>query len=107
MRVLRGGAWDSTPDQCRAAYRHKEFPVYSDACFGADSYGFRRAKSDSHEWVITTREPKVTTSAPTPKIEPKVEKKVVEAKPGKLEVSKLPGTIVFVSDRSGSLHIWT
>ena len=23
-------------DQCRAAYRHKEFPVYSDACFGAD-----------------------------------------------------------------------
>src|SRR5262249_11523023 len=44
QRVLRGGAWDSTPDKCRAAYRHKEFPVYSDACFGADSYGFRRAQ---------------------------------------------------------------
>ena len=45
MRVLRGGAWDSTPDKCRSAYRNKEFPVYSDACFGADSYGFRRART--------------------------------------------------------------
>ena len=44
-RVLRGGAWDSDADKCRAAYRHKEFPVYSDACFGADSYGFRRARN--------------------------------------------------------------
>ena len=52
MRVLRGGAWDSTPDQCRAAYRHKEFPVYSDACFGADSYGFRRAKNMSSETTV-------------------------------------------------------
>src|SRR5439155_19709478 len=26
-RVLRGGAWDSTPEKCRAAYRHKEFPT--------------------------------------------------------------------------------
>ena len=44
MRVLRGGAWDCTAEKCRSAYRHKEFPVYSDACFGADSYGFRRAR---------------------------------------------------------------
>src|SRR5207245_2527363 len=47
MRVLRGGAWDCAADKCRTAYRHKEFPVYSDACFGSDSYAFRRArKSD-------------------------------------------------------------
>jgi len=46
MRVLRGGALDSTAEKCRAAYRHKEFPVYSDACFGADSYGFRRARNE-------------------------------------------------------------
>ena len=45
MRVLRGGAWDSNADKCRSAYRHKEFPVYTDACFGADSYGFRRARN--------------------------------------------------------------
>src|SRR5262249_13518684 len=44
MRVLRGGAWDSTAEKCRSAYRHKEFPIYSDACFGADSYGFRRGR---------------------------------------------------------------
>ena len=44
MRVLRGGAWDCTAEKLRSAYRHKEFPVYSDACFGADSYGFRRAR---------------------------------------------------------------
>jgi formylglycine-generating enzyme required for sulfatase activity len=106
MRVLRGGAWDSTPDQCRAAYRHKEFPVYSDACFGADSYGFRRARSDSHEWVVVERLQK-TPSDPAPNVVPKVAPKVAEAKPGTLDVSKLPGTIVFVSDRSGSLHIWS
>ena len=45
MRVLRGGAWDCTAEKLRSAYRHKEFPVYSDACFGADSYGFRRARN--------------------------------------------------------------
>ena len=44
LRVLRGGAWDCTAEKLRSAYRHKEFPVYSDACFGADSYGFRRAR---------------------------------------------------------------
>jgi formylglycine-generating enzyme required for sulfatase activity len=108
MRVLRGGAWDSTTDQCRAAYRHKEFPVYSDACFGADSYGFRRARSQSaRPSPVAVVVPKTSAPEPAPKIEPKVETKVVEAKPGKLDVSKLPGTIVFVSDRSGSLHIWS
>jgi len=45
MRVLRGGAWDCDAEKCRAAYRFKEFPVYSDACFGADSYGFRRVRN--------------------------------------------------------------
>ncbi|MBN1442260.1 MAG: formylglycine-generating enzyme family protein, partial [Planctomycetes bacterium] len=28
MRVLRGGAWSSPPEQCRVAYRGKEFPVF-------------------------------------------------------------------------------
>src|ERR1043165_6748901 len=41
-RVLRGGAWDSPPDKCRAAYRTKEAPAFDDACFGAEAYGFRR-----------------------------------------------------------------
>ena len=58
MRVLRGGAWDSDADKCRAAYRFKEFPVYSDACFGADSYGFRRArKGDGLGSVATNKKP--------------------------------------------------
>lgn len=40
-RVLRGGCWSSTPEQCRSAFRYHENPGYSDVCFGYDIYGFR------------------------------------------------------------------
>ena len=32
---------------------------------------------------------------------------MVPSRPGKIDVTKLPATIVFVSDRSGTLHIWS
>src|ERR1019366_861252 len=35
-RILRGGAWDSTAEKCRAGYRRKEFPANPDICFGTD-----------------------------------------------------------------------
>jgi formylglycine-generating enzyme required for sulfatase activity len=117
MRVLRGGAWDSTADKCRAAYRFKEFPVYSDACFGADSYSFRRARN-----AEAVEQPKIASSNPTSKPapaqtaavsavsvakpEPKRESLRSEAS-GKVDLASLKGTIVFVSDRSGVLKIWT
>jgi Tol biopolymer transport system component len=108
MRVLRGGAWDSTPDKCRSAYRHKEFPTFSDACFGADSYGFRRVRNGT-----STGQPTTVVSAPKvePKSDPekKIDKPAVAPAPstGKIDLAKLTGTIVFVSDRSGVLKIWT
>ncbi len=111
MRVLRGGAWDSTPDKCRSAYRHKEFPVYSDACFGADSYGFRRARSADVKSIKVAAGPN-TSIVPDPekKIEKKPERPAVVVSPapatGKIDVASLKGTIVFVSDRSGTMHIW-
>jgi formylglycine-generating enzyme required for sulfatase activity/Tol biopolymer transport system component len=106
MRVLRGGAWDATPDKCRAAYRHKEFPVYSDACFGADSYGFRRARSkDGDGRTVVAAESKAAVVAK--KDEPKAVQPSTPPVAGKLDVSQLKGTIVFVSDRSGSLKIWS
>jgi formylglycine-generating enzyme required for sulfatase activity len=40
-RVVRGGAWRSGPDTCRAGYRYNENPGYADVCFGYDIYGFR------------------------------------------------------------------
>jgi formylglycine-generating enzyme required for sulfatase activity len=109
MRVLRGGAWDSTPDKCRSAYRHKEFPVYSDACFGADSYGFRRARK------ATSGEPKTvaavvpkTTSAPEPDNKPGPPAAVAaRAGSGKIDLASLKGTIVFVSDHGGAMKIWS
>src|SRR5262249_6019860 len=128
QRVLRGGAWDSMPDKCRSAYRHKEFPVYSDACFGADSYGFRRVRnagpidafvnpivdavkpgnpatagarsgdrSPTEGAQVGAQSPDKSVGALSPDRAP--------ASPGKIDVTKLKGTIVFVSDRSGTLKI--
>src|SRR5262249_29893320 len=110
MRVLRGGAWDCTAEKCRSAYRHKEFPVYSDACFGADSYGFRRARNASPAGKTPAV---VVANQSDPKPDPnKDEKKphvTAQAVPanGKIDLAKLKGTIVFVSDRSGVLKIWS
>ena len=40
-RVIRGGAWNSSPDACRSAYRVGENPGFEDACFARDACGFR------------------------------------------------------------------
>ncbi len=40
-KVVRGGAWKSSADSCRAGYRYNENPGYADVCFGYDIYGFR------------------------------------------------------------------
>jgi formylglycine-generating enzyme required for sulfatase activity len=39
--VLRGGAWNSTAQACRSAYRVGEDPGFQDACFARDAIGFR------------------------------------------------------------------
>jgi len=40
-KVLRGGAWRFSAENCRSGYRYNESPGYSDVCFGYDIYGFR------------------------------------------------------------------
>jgi formylglycine-generating enzyme required for sulfatase activity len=111
MRVLRGGAWDCTAERLRSAYRHKEYPVYSDACFGADSYGFRRARKAgdggrSRSAIIAAR-PEPTPAPPSPP--PVAFSPAAPAQPGEggIDLASLKGTIVFVSDRSGTLKIWS
>jgi Tol biopolymer transport system component len=109
--VLRGGAWDSTPDKCRSAYRNKEFPVYSDACFGADSYGFRRARNclpspASGEGSGVRGEEKIAKAKPEAPVT-KTPPVVAAPASGKIDIASLKGTIVFASDRSGAMHIWT
>ena len=143
QRVLRGGAWNTTAEKCRDAFRFKEFPVYSDACFGADSYGFRRvrngdvsqdgtklaaqtAKNDSPD-TSSAQHPAETSAAVagvslpadssatgkanddpttvrTPVMEPAPT--MTSAAEATVDPSRLRGTIVFASDRSGSLDIW-
>jgi formylglycine-generating enzyme required for sulfatase activity len=110
MRVLRGGAWDSTADKCRSAYRHKEFPVYSDACFGADSYGFRRVRNPGNgDTTTTVAKGSTTTPTPDPMKKPENPAPVVvlPSSSGKLDAASLKGTIVFVSDRGGVMKIWS
>ncbi len=40
-KVVRGGAWRFSADNCRSGYRYNESPGYADVCFGYDIYGFR------------------------------------------------------------------
>jgi sulfatase modifying factor 1 len=40
-RVVRGGSWKSSADQCRATFRQGEKTGDSDACFSTDYCGFR------------------------------------------------------------------
>ncbi len=104
QRVLRGGAWDTDPAKMAVSLRKTEFPVYTDACFGADSNGFRRVKN-----ATLPKGGAVVALSPAPAVE--VKKEPIPAPPtpapaaGKA-IPGLKGTIVFVSDRSGKLEIW-
>jgi formylglycine-generating enzyme required for sulfatase activity len=44
-KVLRGGAWRFSDDNCRSGYRYNEAPGSADVCFGYDIYGFRCVRS--------------------------------------------------------------
>ncbi len=46
-RVVRGGAWKFSGDNCRSGYRYNENPGYVDVCFGYDIYGFRCVRNVS------------------------------------------------------------
>ena len=46
-KVLRGGAWRFSADNCRSGYRYNESPGYADVCFGYDIYGFRCVRKAS------------------------------------------------------------
>jgi formylglycine-generating enzyme required for sulfatase activity len=125
-RVLRGGAWNSTADACRAAYRFSEFQTFTDACFGSDSYGFRRVKSAAPNSTGATaggktevakadgEKPPVNDKPEEPALPPTTTPQPTTTTPapqevapdGKIDAERLKGTIVFVSDRSGSLEIW-
>ncbi len=39
-RVVRGGCWNSRPDNCRSSHRNYENPVFTDTCFAKDVNGF-------------------------------------------------------------------
>jgi formylglycine-generating enzyme required for sulfatase activity len=122
-RVLRGGAWSSTADACRSAHRFSEFPVFTDACFGSDSYGFRRVRSSrptpssnavatkdhgdpSHDIAEPTGSPAETIEV-IPEVKPVPETNEPEVPlDGTIDPERLTGTIIFASDRSGALDIW-
>ncbi len=48
-RVIRGGSWKSSADQCRATARQGEHTGDTDACFSTDYCGFRCVRRASAE----------------------------------------------------------
>ncbi len=103
QRVMRGGAWDSPAEKCRAASRGKDTQSFTDACFGMDSYGLRRVRREGGKAVAAT--PPAVTATPEPEKKPPTPASAAQAA-GKVDVSKLKGTIVFASDRAGALDLW-
>jgi formylglycine-generating enzyme required for sulfatase activity/WD40 repeat protein len=115
QRVLRGGAWDCDMDTCTGACRSKEFPVFSDACFGADTCGFRRVRSPVSQ---SPAGPKLAERLPRPPQKPAAPPAATvvrrgspgpaTASPaGELNISQIKGTVIFVSDRGGTLNIFS
>ncbi|MDP6545046.1 MAG: formylglycine-generating enzyme family protein [Phycisphaerae bacterium] len=49
LMVVRGGAWNSSPDWCRSAARGGENPRVHDVCFTPDSLGFRCVRKVSRD----------------------------------------------------------
>jgi len=114
-RVLRGGAWNSNAEACRDAYRFSEFQVFTDACFGADSYGFRRLRNSGPASLEKSpAADKTALAVASDSQDPETDEPADLAKPpeppvaldGKIDLKRLKGTIVFVSDRAGPLDIW-
>jgi hypothetical protein len=104
QRALRGGAWDTDPSKVEVSLRKKEFPVYTDACFGVDSNGFRRVKNPALPKPAGAVAVSGKVEAPAePKKDPGPSTPAPAA--GKA-IPGLKGTIVFVSDRTGALEIW-
>jgi formylglycine-generating enzyme required for sulfatase activity len=56
-RVIRGGSWRSSPDQCRATVREGERTGDSDACFSTDYCGFRCVRRVTPEELQQLRTP--------------------------------------------------
>jgi len=59
-RVIRGGAWNSSPAGCAVTRRFGESPGFADACFPSEAKGFR-----------CVRRAPATTPGPHPKVSPR------------------------------------
>jgi formylglycine-generating enzyme required for sulfatase activity len=57
-RVIRGGSWKSSPDQCQATARSGERTGDTDACFSTDFCGFRCVRHATPEELQQMKGPK-------------------------------------------------
>ncbi len=61
-RVLRGGAWNSSPESCRSSYRASD-PAIDDTCLANDAIGFRCVRNGPAESPKTTGTSGVASAA--------------------------------------------
>ena len=111
-RVLRGGAWDCPPEKCGASYRFNETASFADVCYGGfDCYGIRRVRSAtaSGNDAKSATTLAANTAAPVLSVSsaPRATVAAPSLKAGKIDIRALRGTVIFASERSGVLKIWS
>jgi len=79
LHVLRGGAWNSSPDACRSAYRVGQAPGMQDACFSDDAVGFRcvrRPKAASGTVALSRESATITGTSLHPSVIPSLSRDI-------------------------------
>ncbi|MEN6575981.1 MAG: SUMF1/EgtB/PvdO family nonheme iron enzyme [Phycisphaerales bacterium] len=64
-RVLRGGAWNSSPESCRSSYRASD-PAIDDTCLANDAIGFRCVRNGPADPPESAKKPGVARGATHP-----------------------------------------
>ena len=99
--VLRGGAWNASPEVCRASGRVGEDPGFQDACFARDAIGFRCVRRAPAEKQSNTRQSKARSG---PQGDPVSQDPTSSNSPGKPSTTGFVYGEIYLRHKTGEGH---